>query len=155
VGDDVSAGHGADAACPCGRTGGFGQPLAYGRCCGPYLAGRLAPDPEALMRSRYTAYVRGDADHLRRTWDPRTVPGDLDVDPRPRWTGLEVLGSSVAGTTGVVEFRAHHVLPDGTPGVLHERSRFTRGRDGAWRYVDGEQPPTRAPVTGRAPRPRR
>ena len=69
--------------CPCG-TG-----EAYDACCGPLLANPAqATSPEQLMRSRYTAFVRGDADHLFRTWHPRTRPDDVAPDPATRWTGL-------------------------------------------------------------------
>ena len=48
--------------CPCGST------LPILRCCGPYIAGaELAPTAEALMRSRYTAYVMQEEDYLRAT----------------------------------------------------------------------------------------
>ncbi len=87
------------------------------------------------MRSRYSAFVRQDAEYLRRTWHPRTRPARLDLDPRMRWTGLEILdatGGSAFHTTGTVTFRASY-----RGGVLHERSRFERV-DGAWVYVDGD-----------------
>ena len=40
------------------------------------------------MRSRYTAFAVGDADHLFRTWHPRTRPDDVAVDPATSWLGL-------------------------------------------------------------------
>ena len=36
-------------------------------CCGMYHAGVPAPTALALMRSRYTAYVRGEIDYLADT----------------------------------------------------------------------------------------
>ena len=95
------------------------------------------------MRSRYTAYVLGDGDHLFRTWHPRTRTDDADPDDRVRWEGLEVLDvvdGGVGDAEGVVEFRARWVSADGGPvrrGQLHERSRFTR-RAGRWVYVEAE-----------------
>ena len=72
--------------CPCG-TG-----RAYDACCGPLLANvAQATTPEQLMRSRYTAFVRGDADHLFRTWHPRTRPEHVLGTPGTTWTGLEIL----------------------------------------------------------------
>jgi len=109
-------------SCPCG-TG-----EAYDACCGPLLANvAQAPTPERLMRSRYTAFVLGDADHLFRTWHPRTRPDDVRPDPTTRWTGLEVLGAE--GDT--VEFVASW-----EGGSMHEISRFEQ-RAGRWCYVDG------------------
>ncbi|MEU7056421.1 YchJ family metal-binding protein [Streptomyces sp. NPDC046197] len=118
-------------SCPCGLSG------PYEKCCGRYLpvGAAAAPTAEALMRSRYTAFVRQDAGHLLRTWHPRTRPARVDFDPGMRWTGLEVLGTtggSAFHTTGTVTFRATY-----RGGVLHERSRFERV-EGAWVYVDGD-----------------
>ncbi|MFJ8809281.1 YchJ family protein [Streptomyces sp. NPDC102490] len=117
-------------ACPCGR------PEPYPRCCGRFHAGTAAaPTAEALMRSRYSAFVRLDAGYLLRTWHPRTRPARLDLDPGTRWTGLDILDTadgSAFHTTGTVTFRASY-----RGGSLHERSRFERV-DGAWVYVDGE-----------------
>ncbi|MFF1442569.1 YchJ family protein [Streptomyces sp. NPDC058295] len=117
--------------CPCGL------PAAYEACCGRYHAGDSAPTAEALMRSRYSAFVRGDVGYLLRTWHPRTRPERLELDPGMRWTGLEILGTadgSAFHPTGTVEFRASY-----RGGALHERSRFERVA-GAWVYVDGEFP---------------
>ncbi|MEJ8280060.1 YchJ family protein [Pseudonocardia spirodelae] len=118
--------------CPCGT----GRPLDD--CCGPVLDGRPAPTAETLMRSRYTAFVRGDAAYLLASWHPSTRPRRLRPEPGSVWTGLEIVdraGGSMFATEGVVEFRAHRV-----DGVLHERSRFVR-EDGRWFYVDGDVTP--------------
>ncbi|MEU8578269.1 YchJ family protein [Streptomyces asoensis] len=114
-----------------------GLPAQYEACCGRFHAGGSAPTAEALMRSRYCAFVRGDAGYLLRTWHPRTRPERLALDPGMRWTGLEILGTAEGTafhTTGTVEFRASY-----RGGALHERSRFERVA-GAWVYVDGEFP---------------
>ena len=112
--------------CPCGSG------AAYDACCGPLLTNRVqAATPEQLMRSRYTAFVRLDADHLFRTWHPRTRPDDVTPDPGTRWTGLEVLRAD--GDT--VEFVASW-----QGGSMHEVSRFEQ-RAGRWFYVDGDVSP--------------
>ena len=90
------------------------------------------------MRSRFTAFARGDVEHLRRTWHPDTRPAELDLDPSMRWTRLEIVdrsGGSLFDTEGVVEFRAHH-RDGGRDVVQHERSRFVRDA-GRWVYRDG------------------
>ncbi|MFI9770020.1 YchJ family protein [Streptomyces sp. NPDC052415] len=118
------------SVCPCGRS----EP--YQKCCGRFHSGAAAaPTAEALMRSRYCAFVRGNAPYLLRTWHPRTRPARLDLDPAMKWTGLEILAAtegSAFHATGTVTFRASF-----RGGSLHERSRFERV-DGAWVYVDGE-----------------
>ena len=73
-----------DAPCPCGRplSARNGAVRRYGDCCGRWHAGPdhlLAPDAEALMRSRYSAYGLGLIDYLLATWHPSTAPGELEV----------------------------------------------------------------------------
>ncbi|MEU8586325.1 YchJ family metal-binding protein [Streptomyces sp. NPDC048664] len=117
-------------SCPCGL------PEAYEKCCGRFHTGAAAaPTAEALMRSRYSAFVRQDTGYLLRTWHPRTRPARLELDPGTRWSGLEVLETSDGSafhTRGTVTFHASY-----RGGSLLERSRFERV-DGAWVYVDGE-----------------
>ncbi|MBD7958009.1 hypothetical protein H9651_10200 [Microbacterium sp. Sa4CUA7] len=115
--------------CPCGST----SPLTA--CCGPYLAGASAPTPEALMRSRYTAFALGDARYLEQTWHPGTRPEHVELEPGLRWTGLEIVAADGGDKRGTVEFRAHWTAGR-TRGVLHERSRFVR-QSGRWWYLDG------------------
>jgi len=88
------------------------------------------------MRSRYSAFVVGDADYLLRTHHPSTRPATLDLDPGIRWYRLDILGRTRGGvldTDGEVEFRASYRF-DGEAGEQHERSAFVRDR-GAWSYV--------------------
>ena len=117
------------AACPCGLG------PAYDDCCGPLLRGeQVADSPERLMRSRYTAYARGDAAYVLATWHPTTRPADLRLDPALRWQGLEVVHArgGLLDVEGEVEFRARS-----SGGVLAERSRFVRD-GGRWTYLRGE-----------------
>lgn len=120
------------APCPCGL------PRPYRECCGAFHEGLgTAPTAERLMRSRFSAFAVRDAAYLLRTWHPTTRPADLDLDPRQRWTRLEILsssGGSAFHTEGTVEFRAHYTLR-GHTGRLHENSRFVRV-DGQWVYLD-------------------
>ncbi len=87
------------------------------------------------MRSRYSAFVTDNADHLFRTWHARTRPHG-DIATGYGWMGLEIL-DVVDGTqddqTGVVEFIAKNIHGD-----IHERSRFER-RAGRWMYVDAQE----------------
>ena len=122
------------AACPCGSA------LPLSACCGRYHTGPAqlqAPTAEALMRSRYSAYVLGLNDYLLATWHASTRPGSLDADPPGlKWLGLDVRGQQVQDAThATVEFVARSKLA-GRAQRLHERSRFVR-EDGRWFYVDG------------------
>jgi SEC-C motif-containing protein len=111
--------------------------LAYAACCGPWHAGQPAPDAEALMRSRYSAFVRQDAAYLLATWHPSTRPETLDFEPAQRWLGLEVRAHRrMDNTHAEVEFVARSRVA-GRGQRLHERSRFVC-EAGHWFYVDGD-----------------
>ena len=79
----------ADDVCPCG---GYPSPgTTYQACCGRWHGGEPAPNAQALMRSRYTAFAIGAEDYLLRTWHPRTRPESLQLTPGHAWTGLQIL----------------------------------------------------------------
>ena len=125
--------------CPCGRTNTKpkGEVLTFDACCGPYHAGLAAPDAECLMRSRYSAFVRGNAPYLLATWHASQRPATLALDTAARWLGLEIKQHRVTGTdTAEVEFVARFRV-GGKAVRQHERSRFVR-EDGRWLYVDGD-----------------
>ncbi|MEM5315613.1 YchJ family protein [Paraburkholderia sp. JHI869] len=138
------------ADCPCGGAAPNQKAPAkaprYAQCCGRFIDDAAVPATALeLMRSRYTAYVLGDEVYLRSTWAPETCPSDLDVDPAaegaPRWLGLAVKRHEQRDDThAIVEFVARYKT-DGRAYRLHETSRFTRGDDGRWRYVDGDVSP--------------
>lgn len=89
------------------------------------------------MRSRYSAFVYGDADYLFRTWHPRTRPIEVTVDPSITWIGLKVIDTVAGGVgddIGEVEFTALFESA-GRTGSMSERSRFER-RAGRWFYVE-------------------
>ncbi|ALS60084.1 YchJ family protein [Pandoraea norimbergensis] len=118
--------------CPCGG-------LAFDSCCGRYIdGGELPPTAEALMRSRYTAFVRQNAPYLIDTWAARTRPATLDFDDAPQWLGLQVKAHLQRDDAHAeVEFVARYKV-GGRAHRLHERSRFERTDDGRWRYIDGD-----------------
>lgn len=129
-----------DAPCPC-RVGQEEQP-GYRDCCGPWHAGRedrsaLPPTAEALMRSRYSAFVLQLADYLLETWHESTRPRSMELDASTRWLGLSIVRTRAGGaqaSRGVVEFRAGYRC-QGFEGEQHETSTFVR-EAGAWYYVD-------------------
>lgn len=133
--------------CPCGGAApgrsSNGPAPRLAACCGRYLDGEAAaPTALELMRSRYSAYVLGRTDYLRATWDPATCPADLDVDTdapgAPRWLGLQIKRfESQDERHAIVEFVARYKA-GGRAYRLHEVSRFVRGDDGRWRYLDGD-----------------
>ncbi|MCH7342084.1 SEC-C domain-containing protein [Pelomonas sp. CA6] len=129
-----------DADCPCGSG------LPYEHCCGALharhaLDGSLcAIDAQALMRSRYSAYVRGLHAYLRATWHPSTRPDSLEPDDAGlRWLGLQVKAHRRQDDShATVHFVARSKL-GGRAHRLEEISRFVR-ENGVWYYVDGDFP---------------
>ena len=125
------------SACFCGRTGAKGQAVAYALCCGPLHAGEPAPDAERLMRSRYSAFVRGDAPYLLVTWHASTRPASIELQADARWLGLEIKQHrSTFPDRAEVEFVARFRI-GGRAVRQHELSRFVREGD-HWFYVDGD-----------------
>ena len=132
-----------DQLCPCG--GG-----SYAVCCGPLIEGReQARTAEQLMRSRYSAFARAAQDpaaieHLLRTHPQPDVPlgqRRLELLRGSRglqWFKLEVLACEAGGpddAEGRVSFAAHW-RQAGDGGVHRELSRFGRGPDGQWLYLE-------------------
>ncbi|HRK01828.1 MAG TPA: YchJ family protein [Oligoflexia bacterium] len=118
--------------CYCGGTKPFSE------CCEPYLNGQaLAPNPEALMRSRYTAHVKKNIDYLRSTLVPKART-DFDAEAskewaeKAEWLGLEILSAR----SNKVEFVAKYRI-DGKTLEHHEVSTFIKHGD-RWFFVDGD-----------------
>lgn len=114
--------------CPCGGK-------SYQSCCEVFHLGQPAPNAEALMRSRYSAYVLMLEDYLLATWHPTTRPSTLDLRSEPiKWLGLKIKPNFQADAHRV-EFIARYKL-GGRAYRLHEISRFIDD-GGLWFYVDG------------------
>ena len=118
-----------------------GSGLAYSGCCEPLILGsQRAQTAEALMRSRYSAFVLGETDYLRSSWHPDTRPDDLQRNGEEKWLGLKIRATEAGEAhdeQGAVEFVARYKIA-GRGFRLHERSRFVR-LNGRWTYLDGEQ----------------
>jgi len=137
--------------CPCDSH------LEYKTCCQPYLSGKAAPDTaEALMRSRYTAYVKQDIDYLSKTHHPQTRH---EFDPeaakewseKSSWKGLEIKSVQQGASKddeGFVEFIAHYEMDD-QPTDHYEIGQFKK-LDGQWYFFDGKTP--RDPYIRSAPK---
>ena len=109
------------------------------------------------MRSRYAAYVRGDADYLqRRSAGEALLRFDrADIErsfAATEWLGLEmrkVEAGQAMDIVGHVTFTARF-RQNGGIHALSERSEFRRV-DGSWRYTGGavDIESKRAPAIGR------
>ena len=119
------------APCPCGSN------FPYAQCCMPYHTGAaIAPSAEALMRSRYTAYVLVNVNYLKATWHPSRLPQALHLEQQAQWLGLKIMRHEASDDShALVEFVARYKI-NGRAQRLHEVSRFVR-EGGRWYYVDG------------------
>lgn len=140
--------------CPCG-TG-----KAYADCCEPIIKGvRPAETAEALMRSRYAAYVKVETDYIFETTHPKhregyDVAGTKEWAESAEWQALEIISVNGGGsedTDGEVEFIARF-SEKGEPKVHHELALFKKEQAG-WLFTDGkavtQKPIARAPKVGR------
>jgi SEC-C motif-containing protein len=127
--------------CPCCSGEKFSQ------CCEPIVAGTaFAATPLALMRSRYTAHVCKNMDHILRTMrgKPLTL---FDAEKTKeewfelcQWKKLEIIDAPAVGKTeksGIVEFKAYYDFED-KEYILHERSKFLKTNN-QWYYVSGQK----------------
>lgn len=127
--------------CPCGEN------ESYGACCGRYIDGGQQPETAlALMRSRYTAFVKGKMEYIRQTHDPKTRANyDFLANEQwaksSEWLGLEILTADqgqAGDVTGTVEFKARFVT-EGEEQIHHELSQFRKVGD-QWYFSNGKDP---------------
>lgn len=127
--------------CPCGSN------KAYSVCCGVFISGqKVAPTPEALMRSRYTAYTKANVDYIEKTM---RGPAMKHFDKKEaaawakeaHWLGLQVLGSTQKDKSGTVEFIASYSVA-GQNQSMRELSQFELDNE-QWYYVDGAEKPSK------------
>ena len=132
--------------CPCGTD------KPYDQCCGPIIQGAPAPTAEALMRSRYTAFVKREMAHLEATLAPEKQDefdrAEVEASAgQLTGQGLEVRavsGGQEDDEAGTVEYVAHFKV-NGRPHAHHELASFRR-ENGLWVYADGQMNPKSAPV---------
>lgn len=99
------------------------------------------------MRSRYTAFAKGNVDYILSSHDPETaeevVREEVEVWSRESdWMGLEILRTEAGGPDdqeGTVDFVARYKLK-GLTTQHRERAEF-RKREGKWVFVDGNDIP--------------
>ncbi|MCP3675969.1 MAG: YchJ family protein [Gammaproteobacteria bacterium] len=127
--------------CPCGSE------QNYSNCCEPAHTGTIpSKTAEALMRSRYCAYVKHQISYLgeslhpdhRQDWDEEETKGWADTS---EWQSLEILstqGGQEKDDEGIVEFAATY-KENNKLNRHHEISRFQK-IDNKWYYVEGSTP---------------
>lgn len=118
--------------CPC-ESG-----KSYQLCCEPFHEGKPPPTAEALMRSRYSAYVLKLENYLLNTWHTSTRPLALHLsdDINTKWLGLSILHTEqCSDTTATVEFVARYKIGGNRAERLHEVSQFEY--NDKWYYLTG------------------
>lgn len=121
--------------CPC-QSGKM-----FEECCQPLFLGEPAASPEALMRSRYSAFSTGNVEYLLRSWHAEKRPSQLDLPENTHWFGLEITESSepeelvASDNKGLVTFKARFKENNEWFDLI-ETSEFERQGD-HWFYLDG------------------
>jgi SEC-C motif domain protein len=111
--------------------------LRYSECCEPIHLGRIPDSAEALMRSRYSAFVFKFADYLLASWHPSTRPERIEFDSS-KWLRLEVHEHERLSTNEArVRFTAVYRDASGAH-KLHELSEFVF-EQGRWFYLRAVQ----------------
>lgn len=124
--------------CHCGST------LNFAECCGPIIDGQPAPTAEALMRSRYSAFVTRQLDHIENT-HASEIRADFNRAEAERmaeeceWRGLEIRSAQENGNEAEVDF-VIRFRRDKKDMVQREIASFRR-ENGVWLYVNGEVNP--------------
>lgn len=123
------------ANCSCGSN------ISFEKCCGPILNADLATTAEALMRSRYSAFVHRKLDHVERTNAPE-IAKDFNRAEAERlaeeceWHGLQILHVKETGDNAQIEF-VIKFKRDGQDMAQAELASFRR-ENGQWLYESGQ-----------------
>jgi SEC-C motif-containing protein len=121
--------------CPCQSQ------KPYSKCCGVFHAGKNYPDQvEDLMRSRYSAFSKGEIDYILASHHPATRsqvnPQEIqDWSKKSKWKGLEIKHSHQDAYQGEVEFIASYET-EGQDYRHHEIATFKKHED-KWYFFDG------------------
>lgn len=120
--------------CPCNPT------IKYSDCCQKAHQNiHSVTSAEALMRSRYSAFVLADIDFLQKSHHSSTRPSKKEKKEILAWTKsvnwikLEVLNT----TETTVEFNAYF-MENGNIDVIHENSVFCMEND-HWVYLGNKE----------------
>lgn len=121
--------------CPCCSGQNFSN------CCEPYLNGsRLPSTPEALMRSRYSAYSMANTTYIANTMCRPAADG-FDIEEARAWASsvtwikLKVKKAYLKNEKGYVEFEAYYADAKRRY-KIHELSEFWF-IDNKWVYAHG------------------
>jgi uncharacterized protein YchJ len=112
--------------CPCHSQ------KKYAECCQPFHQGKLPPTPEALMRSRYSAYAMGLVDYILQTQNAGSAEEIEQFCKATIFKELKILEAK----ENTVTFTAY-LEQNGRDCSFTEKSTFEKVH-GKWIYVKGE-----------------
>ena len=109
--------------CPCGSG------KNYCDCCEPIIKGSAkAPTAEALMRSRYSAYVKHEIDHIAKSCVQDPDRNEIDLEETRRWSeestwhGLKILRTEKGKESDSFPFSVRRIFkPCQVDSSLHRR----------------------------------
>lgn len=122
--------------CPCGSA------LEFSTCCEPIINSQNdASSPEALMRSRYSAYATNNVNYIFDTYALSTqkLQSIAEISAwanSTKWLKLTINDTSDDSTYPTVSFTAYY-LNGNDYCSMSECSRFVK-ENGKWKYLDGE-----------------
>ncbi len=124
-----------------------GSLKAYRECCSLFIDDTWIPlSPEALMRSRYSAYAQAKMAYIVSTMCGPALEGFAVLTTeawakRVEWLRLIVIKARYStrdSNQAIVEFKAYY-REDGVEQCLHEKSLFLRFQ-GKWFYNSWVKP---------------
>jgi SEC-C motif-containing protein len=127
----------AKETCPCGSE------LEIQNCCLPFIQGKKKPSTaEELLRSRYTAFTRGEIDYILETHHSKTRHEIKREEieewaNQSEWLGLKIVqkeAGEAKDETGTIVFCAGY-RADGKVNEHWEQSLFEK-ENGNWRFLD-------------------
>jgi SEC-C motif-containing protein len=134
----MSQKHPPNSPCPC-RSG-----QKYKKCCRPYHNGQPRPTPEAVLRSRFSAYALLDTSYIMKTtcedgprYGGNQFRWEAQIDAYAtynQFVGLAILEQD----ENTITYRAEIVMGEADTSFI-EKAEFRQSDDGNWCYYDGER----------------
>lgn len=119
-------------SCACGSQ------REYSQCCEPIITNKVkAANPEALMRARYTAYVKVEPEFLKNSLAPEVRSDFKESDVREwakssEWLGLQIVKASGNSVEFVAKYKTQGKVLE-----HHEVSTFRKAGE-QWFFLDGD-----------------
>lgn len=122
-----------------------GSGTSFSECCQPLIEGKVhAESPEALLRSRYSAFVVENISYIGDTVHPAMKHefdenGIREWSTNSKWLGLEIVkteGGAIDDEKGTVHFIAKY--ENNGKGLEHNEVAEFRKKNDRWYFYDGK-----------------